>query len=161
MSKKLVGVAPVRGCDERPEETSIARVNMNMSSSCCESSKGSSPALVVNNVDLSSSCCENSKGSLPALVNNVDSSSSSCENSKESPPTLVNKVDKYCWFCGDVCVEVLKCEGCNCGCYCSSRCRDVHVSLKDHQELCVPIQQLDAVMTRPGPLMIMLQQISV
>ena len=47
-----------------------------------------------------------------------------------------------CQSCLKLCKVVKKCKKCQGGCYCSNECRSSHVSSKFHQDLCIPIQQL-------------------
>ena len=49
---------------------------------------------------------------------------------------------KFCLFCGALCKKVKRCKDCKSSCYCSNKCRENHVRLPSHQELCIPIQQL-------------------
>ena len=57
-------------------------------------------------------------------------------------PEETSAVDKLCLFCWKTCVKVKRCRSCKSGCYCSRQCRDRHVVSEAHQDLCIPIQQL-------------------
>ena len=132
--KKLDGVAPVRGCDEEPEETSTV-------------SAISLPGDESASLPMNEACPGPSSPTRLCKGGSADQEqgcaldpSPCCEDSEDSSVDCVD--GKFCLFCGESCKKVKRCKGCKGGCYCSRRCRDIHVSLPSHQEFCIPIQQL-------------------